>query len=174
MAAYANGDIEAFHTLYERHKKRVFGYLMAKLRDRSEAEDVFQSVFVKLHAARQKYKQEIPFLPWVFTITRHVLIDHVRKKSTYSKHITVSEEEVERCADPTPDTAQIGLAIGGFSSLTDAQRLALELRFNEGLTFSEISEQMKTTADNARQIISRAVRKLRKLMKGKEISSGRN
>lgn len=174
MAAYADGDIEAFRTLYERHNKRIFGYLIAKLKDRSEADDVFQSVFAKLHVARKKYRQEIPFLPWIFTIARNDLLDHLRKKSTYMKHITISEKEVENYADPTPDMAHFSVAIAELSSLTDAQRQALELRFNEGLTFSEIAAQMQTTSDNTRQIISRAIRKLRKLMGGKEIRRGGN
>jgi RNA polymerase sigma-70 factor (ECF subfamily) len=44
----------------------------------------------------------------------------------------------------------------------------LELRFNQGLTFAEIAEQTQTSADNSRQLISRAVRKLRTLMIKKE------
>lgn len=169
MAAYADGDIEAFRTLYERHNKRIFGYLIAKLKDRSEADDVFQSVFAKLHVARKKYRQEIPFLPWIFTIARNDLLDHLRKKSTYMKHITISEKEVECYADPTPDMAHFKVAIAELSSLTGAQRQALVLRFNEGLTFREISAQMQTKSNNTRQIISRAIRKLRKLMGDKEI-----
>ncbi len=174
MVAYAEGDMEAFQTLYDRHKNRVFGFLMAKLKDRSEAEDVFQAVFTKLHIARQKYRQGIPFLPWLFTIARNVLIDHARKKGTCMKHITASGEDVESYADPRSGTSFIGVAIAEFSNLTETQRQALELRFNEGLTFKEISVQMQTTADNARQIISRALRKLRKLMGGKEVRRERN
>ncbi len=174
MVAYADGDIEAFRTLYERHKKRIFGYLFAKLKDRSEADDVFQSIFAKLHVARQKYRKEIPFLLWIFTIARNDLFDHLRKKSTYMKHITISEREVECYADPMSDTAHISVAISELSSLTAAQRQALELRFNEGLTFREISAQMQTTEDNTRQIISRAIRKVRKLMGGKEVRHGGN
>lgn len=174
MVAYADGDIEAFRTLYERHKKRIFGYLFAKLKDRSEADDVFQSVFAKLHVARQKYRKEIPFLPWIFTIARNDLFDHLRKKSTYMKHIAISEKEVECYADPTSDTVHSSVAISELSSLTAAQRQTLELRFNEGLTFREISAQMQTTEDNTRQIISRAIRKVRKLMGDKEVRHGGN
>jgi len=174
MLAYADGDIGAFLTLYERHKKRIFGYLFTKLKNRSEADDVFQSVFTKLHIARQKYRKEIPFLPWIFTITKNNLLDYLRKKSTYTKHIAISEKEVERYADPTSDTAHNSVAISELSSLTAAQRQVLELRFNEGLTFREISAQMQTTEDNTRQIISRAIRKVRKLMGGNEVRHGGN
>jgi RNA polymerase sigma factor (sigma-70 family) len=169
MVAYADGDMEAFHTLYKRHKGRVLGFLAARLEDRSDAEDVFQAVFAKLHAARRRYRPEIPFLAWIFTIARNAFIDHTRKKHSYIKYVTTSEEAVEHYADPGPDTSPIRDVIAELSSLTGTQRQALELRFSQGLTFEEISMQMQTSADNARQIISRAVRQLRKLMGGREL-----
>ena len=169
MMAYADGNMEAFQALYQRHKNRIFGFLLSKLKNQSEAEEVFQTVFSKLHIARGKYRQEIPLLPWVFTIARNALIDHIRKKDTYRKHITTSEAVVEAYAEPSSDNSSDSLAIAELSSLTTTQRQALEFRFNQGLSFQEIAEQMQTSADNSRQIISRAVRKLRNLMVGKEI-----
>lgn len=164
MQAYADGDIEAFQALYQRHKNRIFGFLLSKLKNQSESEEVFQTVFSKLHIARGKYRQEIPFLPWVFTIARNALIDHVRKNETYRKHITTSEVAVNSYAEPSPDNSSESIAIAELSSLTATQRQALELRFNQGLSFQEIGEQMQTSADNSRQIISRSIRKLRQLM----------
>lgn len=80
MLAYVEDDMEAFELLYHRHKDRILGFLLARLRDRSEAEDVFQAVFTKLHRKRHQYRPEIPFLPWLFTLARNTLIDHVRKR----------------------------------------------------------------------------------------------
>lgn len=168
MLAYAEGDVEAFQALYHRHKQRIFGYLLARLKDRSEAEDVFQTVFAKLHAARHKYRREIPFLPWIFTISRNALIDHARKRGTERKHVIFSTETVEASAAEAPGVAAAGIALEELSGLTPDQRQALELRFSQGLDFREIGEQMQTTADNARQIASRAIRRLRTLMAGKE------
>lgn len=164
MVAYVDGDFEAFEILYGRYKRRVLGFLMMKLGDRDEAEDVFQTAFTKLHRERQKYRQDIPFLPWLFTITRNALVDHIRKKGTHDRYITVSEDVVDRYAEPEVDTTPIQAAFIELSELNESQRQALKLRFNQGLTFAEIAEQMQTSADNSRQIVSRAVRKLRTLM----------
>lgn len=168
MLAYIDGDMEAFEALYGRHRSRVFGFLLARLKERSEAEDVFQAVFVKLHRKRHHYKPEIPFLPWLFTLARNTLIDHVRKRSAEGKHVTVSEAAIENYAAPVSDTSPIAAGVAELSKLNEIQRQALELRFNQGLTFAEIADQMQTSADNSRQIISRAIRKLRSLMVGKE------
>jgi RNA polymerase sigma-70 factor (ECF subfamily) len=169
MLAYADGDMEAFEALYRRHKKRIFGFLMTKLNNQTEAEEVFQAIFSKLHVARGKYREDIPFLPWIFTIARNALIDHIRKRDVYQKHVTTSELAVETYAEQATSDTRSRIDVEGLSSLTEAQRQALELRFNQGLTFAEIAEQLQTSADNSRQIISRAIRQLRKLMTGKEM-----
>jgi RNA polymerase sigma factor (sigma-70 family) len=164
MVAYKEGDLSAFQILYKRHKGRLMGYLIKKLKDLDEAEDVFQSVFVKLHAGRFSYKENIPFLPWIFTITRNTMVDHIRKKGTYKKHISVDTEYISsRTAGIISEPVSIGAAISELSSLSDLQRQALELRFNDGLSFEDIGKHMKITQSNARQIASRAVRALRNM-----------
>ena len=168
MVAYIDGDAEAFDILYGRHKSRVLGFLMTKLRDLNEAEDVFQTAFTKLHNGRHKYRHDIPFLPWLFTITRNALLDHVRKKGVRERHITISEGFVDVYAEPVVDTTPIQATFIELSKLNESQRHALELRFNQGLTFAEIAEQMQTSTDNSRQLVSRAVRRLRSLMVKKE------
>ena len=168
MLAYIAGDMEAFEALYGRHKGQVFGFLLARLKDRSEAEDVFQAVFSKLHRKRQQYRPEIPFLPWLFTLARNTLIDHVRKRDAEGKHVTATEAAIDDYAAPVADTSPIAAGVAELSRLNESQRQALELRFNQGLTFAEIAEQLQTSPDNSRQLVSRAIRKLRSLMLGKE------
>jgi RNA polymerase sigma factor (sigma-70 family) len=167
MAAYADGDITAFEALYERHKGRILGYLFNRLRDRDEAEEVFQIVFAKLHAARDRYREDIPFLPWIFTIARNALIDHVRKNRTYQKQMVLID--VGKIDDPDPRAAHglsINDAISGISSLTPIQRRALELRFDQDFSFDEIADHLQTSVGNARQMVSRAVRHLRRMRTG--------
>ena len=168
MSAYAEGDMEAFQCLYQRHKDRVMGFLVAKLKDRDDAEEVFQTVFTKLHLARDKYQHDIPFLPWIFTIARNALIDHVRKVATYRKHVMTSEVAIETSSAAATNATSDSIELRELSRLNESQRQALELRFSEGLTFAEIAEKMDTSASNSRQIISRAIRKLRTVMLGKE------
>jgi len=168
MVAYREGDLSAFQILYKRHKGRLMGYLITKLKDLDEAEEVFQSVFVKLHAGRFSYKENIPFLPWIFTIARNTMVDHIRKRETYKKHISVDTEYItSRAGGNNREPLSIGSVVSELSSLSDSQRQALELRFNDGLSFEDIGKHMKITHSNARQIASRAVRALRNLLAGK-------
>lgn len=167
MQAYADDDMEAFELLYRRHRERLFGFLLGRLKNRSEAEEVFQAVFAKLHQGRCSYRREVPFLPWIFTIARNALIDHMRRQKR-QQHVILSEEAVAAYAAPERGDVPIGAAILELSSLSPAQRQALELRFNQGLSFQEIAEELELSAGNARQIVSRAIARLRRLMTGKE------
>lgn len=129
MKAYQGGDSAAFDILFDRHKARVFGFLMKKLGRRFEAEEVFQSTFMKLHQSRRLYDPNFRFAPWLFTITQSVLKDHFRKTKR---------------------------------SLDERQRIAVELRYGQDLSFDEIAEKLQTTSSNVRQLISRAIKKIRR------------
>ena len=169
MQAYINGDIEAFQTLYQRHKGRVLGYLNSRIANQDEAEDVFQDAFSKLHRYRFKYEKEIPFLPWLFTIVKNTLIDHVRKRETRNKYLQSNPELVDHAPDEREAGLSIAEAISELSSLGTKQREALELRFNEDLSFEDIAARMQTSQTNVRKIVSRSIQKLRDLMLGKEV-----
>jgi RNA polymerase sigma factor (sigma-70 family) len=167
MLAYADDDMEAFELLYRRHRERLFGFLLSRLKNRSEAEEVFQAVFAKLHQGRRSYRREVPFLPWIFTIARNAMIDHLRRQQR-QQHVILSEEAVAAGVAPAREDVPIGAAIAELSSLSPAQRQVLELRFNQGLSFQEIAEELELSAGNARQLVSRAIARLRRLMGGKE------
>ncbi len=167
MMAYGRDDFSAFESLYRRHKDKVFGYLLMRLRDRQEAEEVFQQVFMKLHRARAGYSGSVPFLAWLFTIARNALIDHGRKQATHDKyhHYLDPCEEIAIAPDqPDADTEAKAL----LATLPEGQRQVLTLRFDEGLSFAEIGRQLQTSDANSRQLVSRAIRKLRRLLSDKE------
>lgn len=169
MQSYINGDIEAFQILYQRHKGRVLGYLNYRMKNQDEAEDVFQEVFTKLHKYRFKYKENIPFIAWLFTIVKNTLIDHIRKCATRNKYLQSNHEQVNNMQHEKEACLPIAEAISELSSLSTKQRQAIELRFNEDLSFENIATRMNTSQTNVRKIVSRAIQKLRSLMLGKEI-----
>lgn len=164
MTAYADGDMQAFDMLYARHRGRILGYLYNKLRDRDEAEEVFQATFAKLHGARDRYREDIPFLPWIFTIAHNALIDHKRRNQVYRKNLVFSDDSMAKAAAVESSDASIGNTIAGLTTLTRRQREVLELRFDQDFSFDEIAARLQTSSGNARQMVSRAVRHLRKTL----------
>ncbi|MCB0349058.1 MAG: RNA polymerase sigma factor, partial [Bdellovibrionales bacterium] len=80
MKLYQNDNFTAFEELYGRYTSRVYSYLRKRLSSSEAIEDLYQKVFLKLHENRGKYDDKLLFAPWLFTITRNVLIDWYRLK----------------------------------------------------------------------------------------------
>jgi RNA polymerase sigma-70 factor (ECF subfamily) len=166
MLAYQRGDEEAFRVLYGRYSARVYGYLRLKLKARSTVDDAFQTVFLKLHQFRSRYDPALPFAPWLFTISRNVTGDIFRAQAHDMEDLSAfgvgQMPAMERPA--TPGLPDLG-------SLAPEQQQALRLRFGQDLSFDEIAKQLRTSPANVRQLVSRAVRKLKRTFGVKETKS---
>src|ERR1035437_52292 len=78
---YVDGDEACLEVLIERHKGRIFGFIVKRVRDRMLAEDIFQETFFKVIRSLKSrlYNEEDKFLPWVMRISRNMIIDHFRR-----------------------------------------------------------------------------------------------
>lgn len=157
MQAYQTGETEAFNELYARYSGRVYAYLANKVFDPSERQDLFQAIFLKLHKARHRYSPKYRFAPWLFTICRTSLVDYLRAKKPEASSDPARPEAI---SDSSPAEA-IAAFPDAMADLPEKQKKALEMRYQDGLEFSEIAERLKTSSGNVRQLISRALRKLR-------------
>lgn len=161
MTEYRLGDEEAFAILYERHSSKIYGYLRAKTSNDALAREIFQITFLKLHATRDRYRTDLPFLPWLFAICRNELIDNMRKRTRNLEDATKWLPEV------AAQSEEPELKVIQFDSLSGQQRQAIEMRYQEELSFEKIAAKLGTSPANARQLVSRGVKVLRRLY-GKE------
>lgn len=165
MMTYREGTSEAFHELYRRYSGKIFGYLRKKVKDEAIASDIFQEVFMKLHRSKHLYKESLPFKPWLFTVAQSTLIDHLRKNKKQMNHSNIDAEEI---ADTNLRADIINEDLAILEKLPANQRTVLQMRYLDEKTFQEIAEVLKTSETNARQIVSRTIRNLKLLIKGKK------
>ncbi len=171
MQAYAlRADYSAFEELYKRHSRLVYGFLQKKLREKETIDDVFQATWLKLHRFRSKYDSSLPFLPWLFTLCRNVMLDSLRAKArvreeTRAEIETLSGQAANEITDPATDSLAM-LRIHEWSAeLSPAQREVISLRFGEDLSFDEIAARLRIKSSGARKLSQRAIQKLRTLFK---------
>lgn len=162
MTLYQNGDYAAFECLYQRHSGRVFHYFKGKVSS-EVAQDLLQETFMKIHRSRAQYQSQYPFLPWLFTVTRNNMNDFF--KSADQNVIKIGIDECSLPLQVIPATSEHDLS-QAISGLPHAQRRAIELRYLNEWSFEKIAEEMKTTPENSRQIISRGIKKIRSFLKG--------
>lgn len=170
MILYQRGDIEAFNCLYDKYKSMVYGYLHKRVYKRNEVDEIFQDVFLRVHQSRLRYKSEFPFEPWLFTVLRNSLIDYYRKKKKEYPNVSLDDLEVTPSALQIEDKHNLDGLLTTNADLKRSQRQAIELRYGEDFSFEEIAETLGTTSSNARQLVSRALKKLRKFIRPEDMT----
>jgi RNA polymerase sigma-70 factor (ECF subfamily) len=159
MLRYQEGDRAAFAQLVRRHQTSLYNFALRQVRVPQVAEDVVQEAFVRVVQNATEFKHEARFTTWVYTITRNLCIDHLRKRAL-RKHPSLDEarsrqggEEgdgptlgeqtadprasVERAATGTELQQRIARAV---DTLPDEQREVFLMREIANLPFKEIAE----------------------------------
>lgn len=168
MLSYKHGDYQSFRSLYVRYKSRTYSYLHSRSGLADEAvDDIFQRVWVKLHKSRNRYDGDILFSRWLFTICRSELIDFVRQEKRYWRDASeifselpahfFGESFIEHSAEPAKSLIRN-------DALTKEEQYALKLRFEEEMSFQEISDRVGVSSASLRKRVSRAIAKLRRLI----------
>ncbi len=171
MRAYQSGDSLAFQVIYSRHSGRVYAFLKRRLEKREEIDEVFQQVFTKFHLSRSQYDPTHALAQWLYVLTKSVLLDHWRKESKkldrpFENELALEETVAEDVqAEPAMGRERLQEV---FKTLALDQRQAVELRMFDELSYEEIAKKLGKTPLNVRQMISRALKK----MKSKTMSEG--
>jgi RNA polymerase sigma-70 factor, ECF subfamily len=162
------GDHEAFAQLYESHFNRIFRYVVLKIRNQTEAEDMTQQVFVRAYESIGSYQsQGIPFSAWLFRIAHNQMVDYVRKQS---KKPTVSLDEslpimddsdLEHDVETKIEMEKVVLAT---KKLTKAQREVISLRFAGGLSIAEAAKTMRKSEGAIKALQHSAISALRRTL----------
>jgi|TARA_B100001540_G_C15749526_1_gene616257 RNA polymerase sigma factor (sigma-70 family) len=172
---YINGDNTSFEILLNRHKNRVFAFIMSKIKNKDLSEDIFQDTYVKVVNSLQKgkYNEEGKFLPWVMRIAHNLVIDHFRKQKKMQM-IRSSNDfdifDVIKDNKINADEKMIKDQIFGdlnllIDKLPSDQREVLKMRYYEELSFKKIAEYFDISINTALGRMRYALINLRALSK---------
>src|SRR5438094_10438413 len=79
LAAYQQGDPEAFESLLRRYRAPLFTFLLRMLGDREKAEDLAQETFLRIVKGASDWEHRARFQTWLFTIARNLCVDQSRR-----------------------------------------------------------------------------------------------
>jgi RNA polymerase sigma-70 factor (ECF subfamily) len=180
VQSFLCGDNSSIETLINRHKNKVYTYIILTVRNQQLAEDIFQDTFIKviksLHEG--KYRDDGKFLSWVIRIAHNLIIDHFRKEKQIN---TMSGKDYEadifntrRFSDSNVEDSIIKEQITNdvrslINELPDDQKQVILLRHYGGLSFKEIAEQTNVSINTALGRMRYALINLRKIIKEKNI-----
>ena len=164
-------DEQALSRLYEEYFERVYRYVVVRVGNRLDAEDITSQVFVKVVQSLPSYKlRGAPFSAWLFRIARNQVIDNVRKRSIKVKTTWIEPSAVSQ-EDPTR-LAELNIAIDelvkALALLTGAQREVIELRFVAGMSIAETAKIMGKSEGAVKALQYNALIALRKHLSDKD------
>jgi RNA polymerase sigma-70 factor (ECF subfamily) len=167
MEAYAAGDAESFQRLFRAVAPSIHAFFLRSAA-RSAADDLLQTTFLKLHAARRSWRRGERLRPWLFTIAARVRADWLRRQGR--PHVEL-DEEAEADADSRPDPGAEVLAREraervkrALDALPEPQRIVVHLHRFEELSFAEIGRILGITEGAAKLRAFRGYERLRALL----------
>jgi RNA polymerase sigma-70 factor, ECF subfamily len=162
-------DKGAFAELYEAYFEKIYRYIVLKIGDRTEAEDMTQQVFLKALKSLPEYKwRDVPFSAWLYRIAHNQTVDHFRKSSRQlscelTEEIT-PDDPAENPQQQTETKADIDNLVSATRKLTRAQQEVIALRFSSDLPVAEVARIMGKSEGAIKALQHSAVVALRKIM----------
>jgi RNA polymerase sigma-70 factor (ECF subfamily) len=176
MVRYAQGDARAFEILYDRHQGALYRYLMRLCHHPETANDLFQEVWSKVVACRERYEVRSQFKTFLYRIAHNTAMDHFRRDTRMRAKQTVdiegeSGDTLAASAEERPDVqcAQRQMSErlrAALASLPAEQRNAFLLYEEAGLTLDEIGRITEVPLETAKSRLRYAVAKLKKTLSG--------
>jgi RNA polymerase sigma factor (sigma-70 family) len=164
---------EAFTELYRRHAEDLLRYFARRTLDPETAAELTAETFAEAFASRANYRdQGVNGVAWLYGIARHRLgrffrsgrVDAAARRKLGMPERDLPPDDYERIEDLI-DFAPIREALAeALETLSPDQREAMRLRVIDGLGYAEVAERLECTEQNARQRVSRGLKKLALLL----------
>ena len=161
-------DVAAFESLYDGYHRLVFGIGLRMLGDAALAEDVTQTVFLKIWSAPDAFHGG-SFAAWVSRVTRNRVLDLLRSRASHPEsEMPCAEMPLDGAVDDEVaariDARRVRDAL---AELPPEQRSLIELGFFGGITHQELAARTGTPLGTVKTRIRTGLRALRKSLEGR-------
>lgn len=173
MLRVRDGDIKSFERLVELHQRSIIGTVTRMLGNLDDAHDIAQQVFIRVWKSAPRYEPSAKFTTWLFTITRNLVFNEMRKRSR-RKEVSMEDERGDDppkqfahptapAADTITQQAELEQALDrAIQSLPDKQRLAVVMRRYQDAPYEDICAVLGMSLPAVKSLLFRARAELRK------------
>ena len=149
------GDVYSFDEIYKKYNKKIYSFSLKFLKNKEDAENVVQELFLNLWRKRADLKDQYNFDSYLFTITYNMIRKHFRKLQREEKYHADYGKSIPLVDDSTNTDVEynnlIELAEAAINHLPARQKEVYHLSMKKGLTSKEISIKLgisKRTVEN--------------------------
>lgn len=156
-----HGHGRALLDLYDTAVAEVYGYLKPRCGDSALAEDLAAETFLAACDSVRRGKVDEVSTAWLIGIARHKLVDHWRGEERHQRRLNAVAGLVEDTEDPWKGTLDAVTIERTLESLSPINRVALTLRYLDGLPVAEVARMLDRTVAATDQVLARARRAFR-------------
>lgn len=179
--SYTNGSNRAFDILLERNQSRLFSYILFVVRDREQANDLFQETFVKIITKLQerKYTTTGKFGAWIMRIAHNVIMDWYRSKRSDKTVEQGNDNDLSKFSpadllDLNVENRYVNDQVMSdvkkiMNLLPATQREVVFMRFYQDLSFKEIAELTNVSINTALGRMRYAILNMRRIAKAHNV-----
>jgi RNA polymerase sigma-70 factor, ECF subfamily len=156
---------EIVSQIWDESRNRIKGFIAKRINNEEDVEDVLQNVFFKIHQYISKLKDPEKLYPWVFQLTRNVIIDFYRERKVQVDPVDEILNEI--AAEPGENDIEeevLGWLEPMIGELPEKYRDALLLTELKGLTQKELSEKLDISLSGAKSRVQRGRVKLKETL----------
>lgn len=147
--------------IYDTALPAVYGYLKPRCGDDALAEDLTAETFLAACDAVQRGRVDDVTVAWLIGIARHKLVDHWRWRERSERHLRAVADAIEDAEDPWEVALDAVTIERTLASLSAVNRIALTLRYLDGLPVAEVASLLDRTIAATDQLLVRARRAFR-------------
>lgn len=159
------GSKSAFEKLYAKYERPLFSYLLRRLENRQEAEEVFHETMLSLFKGPEAKFQEGAFAGWLFKVALHISLNRLRSRRREKIALVAFKDQESRAYDPGTDAAADPDAIrkleDSVKDLSAPLRQVYELRA-EGKSYEEMAKIAAVPIGTIKSRVNKMVSHLRK------------
>lgn len=167
MLRVKDGEIHTLGLLYERYKKRLFGFFYQINKNVSVSEDLVQNVFIRVLKYKHTFNDDSKFITWIFQIARNEMYDDFKKqkKDFYDDIETVSYQlNSDKNIETEINTAEEKLILKkAIDKLSPAKKELIVLSKLKELKYKEVGKIIGCTEGAARTKVHRALSDLKQI-----------
>ena len=165
IEALKDGDRDAFQGIVAEHQNKVFSLALSFLKNREEAEDIAQDVFVEVFQSINSFRKEAELSSWIYRITVNKSLNRYKRMKRMMPQQDENMLEFLHHNESNPETEMqskenIKELYAAVDQLSEKQKTAYTLRHFNALSYDEISKIMKKSKSSVESLIHRAHKKL--------------
>ena len=183
VGAALSGSVSAWEKLVRRYEGRIYNYGLRLTGNASDAMDLMQEVFLGVYRSLHRFRGDSQFSSWIFRIAHNKAVDLNRRKQLMRGQSSSYENEAYRNTESLVDV--VGNEPGRFvaqeqqkqqsqmllEQLPLEQRLVVELKIFQSMTFDEIAQAQEISENTAKTRFYTALRKLKTVLEESHVMS---